>query len=108
MQLSNEKKAALKIIEQYNNAIKTCLEQNNLSALQETYDLRDELITSFFESFSSALNVSDQVFFEKIKFLDASVSTALSKIRADVSKESSFLKKNREGIRTYNVIGTEK
>ncbi len=107
MQLLNEKKAALKIIEQYNNAIKTCLEQNNISALQETYGLRSHLISDFFEKYSSLLNEDDQVFFDNIKVRDAGVLKAMQKVKKQVLSDVSSQNKTKKGINIYHNIAKE-
>ncbi len=107
MQLSDEKKAALKIIEQYSNAIKTSLEQNNISALQETYDLRSHLISNFFEKYSSLLNEDDQVFFNDIKFRDAGVLKAMQEVKRQVLSDVSSQNKTKKGINIYHNIAND-
>lgn len=107
MQLLDEKKAALKIIEQYNNAIKTCLEQNNISALQETYGLRSHLISDFFEKYSSLLNEDDQVFFDDIKIRDAGVLKAMQEVKRQVLSDVSSQNKTKKGINIYHNIAND-
>ncbi len=104
MQLPNNKQAALKIIEQYNDAIKTCLEQNNVSALQETYDIRSNLIKEFFEKFSSRINEDDRIFFEGVKAIDAGAVKAMKEVKKKTLSEISSQKKTRKGINSYHEI----
>ncbi len=107
MSLLDDKHAALKIIDQYNNAIKTCLEQNNLSAMQETYDLRNELITHFFEKYSSILNERDQVFFENIKAKDAGIIKSMLGVKKQVLRDVSSQNKTRKGLNSYYDIAKD-
>ena len=108
MLLQENKQTALKIIEQYNDAINTCLNQNNITALEETYELRNELIKQFFENYSSLLNQKDQEFFEDIKTLDANVLIAMRTVKDSVVTEVTINKKKRSGITAYQTISKEK
>ena len=107
MPLLDDKQAALNKIDQYNNAIKTCLEQNNLSAMQETYDLRNELMTQFFEKYSSVLNESDQYFFENIKAKDASIVKSMQGVKKQVLRDVSSQNKKRKGLNSYYDIAKD-
>ncbi|MEH6347969.1 MAG: hypothetical protein V7785_22930 [Bermanella sp.] len=107
MSLLDDKHAALKIIDQYNNAIITCLEQNNFSAMQETYDLRNELITQFFEKYTPVLNERDQDFFENIKTKDASIVKSMQDVKKQVLRDVSSQNKKRKGLNSYYDIAKD-
>ncbi len=104
MQLPNNKKDALKTIEQYNNAILTCLKQKNISSLKETYGIRGELISEFFRRFSHIMNEVDKDFFDGIRDLDASIVKAMNEVKVESLKGLSSQKKIRKGISAYKGI----
>ncbi len=104
MKLPADKKEAIEFIRQCNEAVNTCLEQENISALQETFEIRNQLIEVFFKRFSSQLTNKDMDFFRALKLKDAQILIAMKGIRNKVLSESSTLKKNKQGIRSYSII----
>jgi len=104
MKLPADKKEAIEFIRQCNEAVNTCLEQENISALQETFEIRNQLIEVFFKRFSSQLTNKDMEFFRALKLKDAQILIAMKGIRNKVLSESSTLKKNKQGIRSYSRI----
>ena len=104
MKLPADKKEAIEFIRQCNEAVNTCLEQENISALQETFEIRNQLIEVFFKRFSSQLTNKDMEFFRALKLKDAQILIAMKGIRNKVLSESSTLKKNKQGIRSYSII----
>jgi len=104
MKLPADKKEAIEFIRQCNEAVNTCLEQENVSALKETFDIRNQLIEVFFKRFSSQLTNKDMDFFRALKLKDAQILIAMKGIRNKVLSESSTLKKNKQGIRSYSSI----
>ena len=107
MKLPEEKQAALKYIEQYNNAVITCLKQNDIQALQETYEIRNLLIVDFFKCFSQELDVSDMEFFQGVEALDESVATSMKILKAEVAVEFGTRKKFKSGIGMYKKIANK-
>jgi len=104
MKLPADKKEAIEFIRQCNEAVNTCLEQENISALQETFEIRNQLIEVFFKRFSSQLTNKDMEFFRALKLKDAQILIAMKGVRNKVLSESSTLKKNKQGIRSYSII----
>jgi len=104
MKLPEDKKEAIDFIKQCNEAVNTCLEQENISALKETFEIRNQLIEVFFKRFSSQLTNKDMDFFRALKLKDAQILIAMKGIRNKVLSESSTLKKNKQGIRSYSII----
>ncbi len=107
MELPKNKQDALDLIEQYNDAIKTCLEQDNISALQETYDIRNSLIKLFFKQFDGKMSEADIRYFKELKSRDEKSMTLLEEIKRKVLKDSASQKKSRDGIKCYNRIGSK-
>ncbi|MEY8240953.1 MAG: hypothetical protein RPT25_11455 [Cycloclasticus sp.] len=106
--LPKDKQEALKFIEQYNNAIKTCLEQDNIAALKETMGIRDQIIQDFFENFKNELTEKDIQFYIELKSLDEEVVENLEVVKSKILIESSEKKKSRDGIRSYNRVANKK
>ena len=108
MTIQENKQKCFKTIEQYNDAITTCIDQDNISALQDTYKIRDKLIHDFFNEFSSILTDADQAFFEKLKAFDSDVTRTMKGVKNSIVDEVSFRKKSRSGINNYQQISKEK
>ncbi len=106
--LPQDKQAALKFIEQYNSAVKTCLEQDNISALRDTMEIRDQFIKEFFERFSNELTSKDISFFSEIKAQDEVVNKNMKAVKSSVFSKSEKYKKFRHGIKSYTSIANKK
>lgn len=108
MSVKENKLKALKKIEQFNNAISTCLEQDNITALKETYEIRDRFIHEFFKDYSTFLSDDDELYFEDLKKFDTQVVSTIKKVKESIAEEISFSKKTRTGINNYQRIAKEK
>ncbi len=106
--LPQDKQAALKFIEQYNNAVKTCLDQDNISALKETMEIRDQFVQDYFEHFTNELTEQDIQFFFELKALDKGVVKKLEALKKKVLDESSENRRFRYGIRSYKSVENKK
>ena len=104
MKLPSAKKNALEFIRQCNAAVNTCLEQENVSALQETFEIRNKLIEEFFKRFSAQLSEQDMAFFKDLKLQDAKIINDMKGVKSQVLSDASTLKKNKQGIRSYTNI----
>ena len=107
MKLPEDKQAALEFIEQLNHAVATCLKQNNLSSLQETYEIRNRLIETFFERFVDDLTQQDMNYFSQLKVYDDNMLKAMQAEKSKVLSESASHKKFRDGIRSYNRVANK-
>ncbi len=103
----NDKQLAIDEITQYNQAIKTCLEQGNLVALQETYDKRNDLIKNFFKKYSAVLDDQDMKFFSIVKKQDSKIKIVMDGVKSGVLKDVSIQKKMRKGIEAYTQISSK-
>lgn len=108
MTIQEDKQRCFDTIEQYNNALSTCIEQNNITALQETYTIRDKLIQKFFTDYGAQLSKTDQVFFEKIKAFDSKLAIEMKKEKNTILKDLSSRKKMQSGIDDYQRISKDK
>ena len=104
MKLPMDKKEAIEFITQCNEAVHTCFEQENISALKETFEIRNQLIRDFFERFSAQLGEDDLIFFKTIKLKDEKIHMAMKGLRGQFLKDVSTLKKNKLGILSYTNI----
>jgi len=104
MKLPADKQEALEFIKQCNEAVNTCLEQDNISALKETFEIRNQLIEEFFKRFSSQLSNKDVEFFKVLRSEDANTLNSMKKLKDKVLSDASTLKKNKSGIQSYSSI----
>jgi len=104
MKLPVDKQEAIEFIKQCNEAVNTCLEQENISALKETFEIRNQLIEEFFKRFSSQLSNKDMAYFKVLKSKDANTLNSMKELKNRVLSDASTLKKNKQGIRSYSNI----
>jgi len=95
-------------IQQYTDALRTCLEQDSMEDLEETQQLRHKLIEAFFKQFGTELTDSDQSFFEDILQQDEQLASEITQKKKDYFESVKVQKRLQDGLSAYKLHSQNK